>query len=284
MGVTIVTDSTSDLSMELIGKYNIEVVPLTVNFEDESFLDGVEITSKDFFVKLKNSKNLPNTSQVNPSRFIELFTKILERGDKVIGIFISSTLSGTYNSAVIAKEEIGSDDIILFDSKTSSIQLGLIAIEGAKAVKSGKNINSIIDIINYAIKNSRIVFMLDTLEYLRKGGRLTLSQAIIGNLLNLKLLMTVEDGTITMLDKVRGRKKGISWINDYIEEKGIFLKDLPLAFVHGNSPDNLLLLKETLSKSQDISHGEDYAMGAVIGTHLGPGCIGMGYIDLKKQK
>lgn len=284
MGITIVTDSTSDLSKDLIEKYDIKIVPLTVNFENESFLDGVEIEPKDFFERLKNSKNLPTTSQVNPGQFIKIFTEILKEKNIVIGVFISSTLSGTYNSAVVAKETIGSEDIFLFDSKTSSIQLGLIASEAAKAAKSGKKVDEVIEIVKFSIENSRIVFMLDTLEYLRKGGRLTLSQAIIGNLLNLKLLMTVENGTITLLDKVRGKKKGVNWIKNYVEEKGIVLKNGPLAFVHGNSQENLLLLKETISEYQNIDHGEDYTMGAVIGTHLGPGCIGIGYIDTKKLK
>jgi DegV family protein with EDD domain len=281
MGITIVTDSTSDLSKDLIEKYDIKIVPLTVNFENESFLDGVEIEPKDFFERLKNSKNLPTTSQVNPGQFIKIFTEILKEKNIVIGVFISSTLSGTYNSAVVAKETIGSEDIFLFDSKTSSIQLGLIASEAAKAAKLGKKVDEVIEIVKFSIENSRIVFMLDTLEYLRKGGRLTLSQAIIGNLLNLKLLMTVENGTITLLDKVRGKKKGVNWIKNYVEEKGIVLKNGPLAFVHGNSQENLLLLKETISEYQNIDHGEDYTMGAVIGTHLGPGCIGIGYIDTK---
>ena len=284
MGIVIVTDSTSDLSKNLIEKYDIKIVPLTVNFEDESFLDGVEIAPNDFFERLRNSKNLPTTSQVNPGQFIKIFNEILEENNTVIGIFISSTLSGTYNSAVVAKETIGAKDIFLFDSKTSSIQLGLIASEAAKAAKLGKKVDEVIEIIKFSIENSRIVFMLDTLEYLRKGGRLTLSQAIIGNLLNLKLLMTVENGTITLLDKVRGKKKGVNWIRNYVEEKGVVLKNGPLAFVHGNSQENLLLLKEAISGYQNIDHGEDYTMGAVIGTHLGPGCIGIGYIDIKKLK
>jgi len=284
MGIVIVTDSTSDLSKNLIEKYDIKIVPLTVNFEDESFLDGVEIAPNDFFERLRNSKNLPTTSQVNPGQFIKIFNEILEENNTVIGIFISSTLSGTYNSAVVAKETIGAKDIFLFDSKTSSIQLGLIASEAAKAAKLGKKVDEVIEIIKFSIENSRIVFMLDTLEYLRKGGRLTLSQAIIGNLLNLKLLMTVENGTITLLDKVRGKKKGVNWIRNYVEEKEVVLKNGPLAFVHGNSQENLLLLKEAISGYQNIDHGEDYTMGAVIGTHLGPGCIGIGYIDTKKLK
>lgn len=283
MSIQIVTDSTCDLSKNLVEKFKIEVVPLIVNFGEESFSDGVEISSEEFFKKLRMTTELPFTSQVNPAQFEAVFKKILNKGDEVVGIFISSTFSGTYNSAIIAKESFSDKEksrIHLFDSKTSTVQLGLIALEAAKVAKSSNNIEMVRQKIQYAIGHSKVIFMMDTLLYLSKGGRLSPGQAMIGNLLNVKPILTVNDeAEITTMDKVRGRKKGVRWLVDWVEQKGLKLNEIPFALIHGDDLGNLELLKEQLGDHYTERDEYELCLGAVIGTHLGPGCVGLAYIE-----
>lgn len=283
MAIRIVTDSTCDLSKELIKTHGIEVVPLTINFGEESFRDGVDMTSDEFFKRLRVAKELPFTSQVNPAQFGEVFKKILAAGDEIIGVFISSTFSGTYSSAVIAKEEFSKDDqekIHLIDSRTSTVQLGLIVIEACKALKENKGIDKIIERINYCIHHSKVIFMMDTLVYLSKGGRLSPGQAMIGNLLNVKPILTVnEDAEIFTMDKVRGQKKGIRWLVDWIQENQLNINKIPFALIHGDSGENLNMLKEQLGDLYKENLSYELCLGGVIGTHLGPGCVGIAYIE-----
>lgn len=283
MTIQIVTDSTCDLSKELTKKYKIEVVPLIVNFGEESYTDGVEMSSEEFFKKLRVTSELPFTSQVNPSQFETIFKKILNRGNEIVGIFISSTFSGTYNSAIIAKESFSDEEkskIHLFDSKTSTVQLGLIALEAAKIANSSNNLEMVRQKIQYAIGHSKVIFMMDTLLYLSKGGRLSPGQAMIGNLLNVKPILTVnEKAEIATMDKVRGRKKGVRWLVDWIDEKGFDINEMPFALIHGDDLGNLELLKEQLGDRYSEQEEFELCLGAVIGTHLGPGCVGMAYIE-----
>jgi len=283
MAIQIVTDSTCDLSKSFIEKYKIEVVPLTVSFGDDSYADGLEISSEEFFMKLRASEELPFTSQVNPAQFEEVFRKILDKGNDIVGMFISSTFSGTYNSAVIARDSFSDEEqnrIHLFDSRTSTLALGLIVLESAKAAAQDANIEKVKERVQYCIEHSKILFMLDTLVYLSKGGRITPGQAMVGNLLNVKPILSInEDAEIVKIDKVRGRKKGVRWLVDELEKRGIHPNNVPFALIHGDDLGNLELLKEQLSHGYNEKEEYEFCIGAVIGTHLGPGCVGVAYIE-----
>lgn len=287
VSIKIITDSTCDLSKSLVKKYDIEVVPLTVNFGEEGFRDGLDISSEEFFKRLRLSEELPFTSQVNPAHFEEVFKTLLDTEDHLVGIFISSTFSGTYNSAVIARNEFSEelqDRIHLFDSRTSTMALGLIAIEAAKCAIATDEIKSVCARVDYAIAHSKIIFMLDTLEYLSRGGRISSSQAMIGNLLNVKPILTINEAAeIVKVDKVRGKKKGLRWIVDYILDQGINLKEVPVALGHGDELENLNLLKGQFGHAYVDGSGVESCIGAVIGTHLGPGCVGIAYIEAEKK-
>ncbi len=283
MAVKIVTDSTCDLSNKLVQDYDIEVVPLIVNFGDKAYRDGVDITSEDFFKLLSATKELPFTSQVNPAQFETVFRRLLDAGDEIVGIFISSTFSGTYGSAVIAKELFTEEErkkIHLYDSRISTVPLGLVAIEGAKVAKNSGDVNLVCKQVEYAIANVKIICVLDTLLYLSKGGRISPGQAIVGNLLNIKPVLTVDEkAEIVKIDKVRGRNKGIRWIVDYIEENSIDINGKPFALIHGDDLESVKLLKEQLGDSYVEKKDYDLCIGAVIGTHLGPGTVGIAYIE-----
>lgn len=283
MGIKIVTDSTCDLSKNLVDQYNIKVVPLKVNFGSDSYADGVDISSEEFFNKLRGVVDLPFTSQVNPSEFEAVFREILDSGDDIVGMFISSTLSGTFNSAVIARESFSDEAqnrIHLFDSRTSTLPLGLMAIEAAKTAEKSNDILKVKERVRYAIGHAKIICMLDTFVYLSKGGRISPGQAMIGNLLNIKPILTINDqAEIVSIDKVRGRKKAIRWIVDYLKDNDIHPKDIPFALIHGDDVGNMELLKEQLGDAYEENIDYELSIGAVIGTHLGPGCIAVAYIE-----
>lgn len=282
MAIQIVTDSTCDLSKSLIEEHGIRVVPLTVNFGEESFADGFEISSEDFFIKLRASQELPFTAQVNPAQFETVFRRVLDGGDDVVGIFISSTFSGTYSSALIARDnfsEAEQEKIHLFDSRTSTLALGLIVLEAAKLAEAN-DVESVKRRVVYCIEHSKILFMLDTLVYLSKGGRISAGQAMVGNLLNVKPILTINEGAeIIKIDKVRGRKKGVRWLADELERRGIHPNTIPFALIHGDDLGNLELLKEQLVDRYVEKKAYEFCIGAVIGTHLGPGCVGVAYIE-----
>jgi len=186
MGIRIVVDSTSDLTDEIIEKYNIKMVPLTVNFENESFLDKVELSTKEFFEKLEVAEKLPTTTLVSPGAFVEVFSEILMEGDQVLGLFIASELSGTYDSARMAKNMIGSDDIHIIDTRSVCLGSFALILEAIKLVEQNKPIEEIVDELERLKEKVVVAAALDTLKYLEKGGRLTKGQAVLGTLLNIK--------------------------------------------------------------------------------------------------
>lgn len=279
MGIRIVTDSSSDLNVELEKKYNIIVVPLTVNFEDAIYKDRDEIKSKEFFEKLSNANKIPYTSQVNPKTFVDVFKTILDNGDEVLGIFLSSELSGTNNSAEVAKNMLKSEKISIIDSRVVSLSLGLLVVKAAEMVEQGKSINEIVEILSENKKNMKSIIIVDTLDYLRKGGRLTASKAFIGGILNLKPILTFEDGKLIPKDSVRGRKKALKWVKNWIAENSFDLSKKTIYILHASDDQYLQELKKILVNEYNASNIIESEVGAIVGTHCGPGAIGICFID-----
>ncbi|ADY56955.1 degV family protein [Syntrophobotulus glycolicus DSM 8271] len=276
MGVKILTDSTCDLPKDLARELGITIVPLRVLFGEESFLDGEEITSEEFFTKMAQAEKLPTTAQVNPSQFIEEFTKMIDQGDEVIGIFIAAALSGTYNSSLIARDTIGRGKIELIDSHTASFGLGLLVIEAARMAQKGKSFEEIAARLETARDKVNFYAILDTLENLVKGGRLTATMA--ANLLGVKPIVSVADSTVSMVGKARGQKKAFAWVIEDLKNKGIDLEGRTVALAHGVNKESLMDFQEVLFKEYKIGEVIIFELGAVIGTHLGAGCVGLGVI------
>ncbi|MBF7096545.1 DegV family protein [Alkalibacter mobilis] len=283
MGVRIITDSASDISKQLEEDFNIKVVPLTVNFgEDEHFKDRYEIASDAFFEKLKTTEKTPSTSQVNPGEFETVFKEILDDGDELVGIFLSSELSGTYNSAVMAKEMFSEnqDKIYLIDSRSVSLGLSLLVYEAAKMANKGATAEEIKEYIEKAKEKVETIIVVDTLEYLKKGGRLSAGAAFIGSVLNLKPILILEDGKLVAVDKVRGRKKAISWIKEWLLKNNFDLDDKSVFMVHAAEPGYMNELKEFIVKSYNTKDIFTSQVGGVVGTHSGPGAIGFSFLNL----
>ena len=186
MSIRIVTDSTSDITSDLIEKYNLKMVPLIVNFEHESFLDKIELSSEKFFEKLSTAEKLPTTTLVSPGAFVETFSEILMEGDQVLGLFVASEFSGTIDSARMAKNMIGSDDIHIIDTKSVCLGSFALILEAIELVEQNKTIEEIVSELEKLKEKIVAVAALDTLKYLEKGGRLSKGQAVVGSLLNIK--------------------------------------------------------------------------------------------------
>lgn len=280
MGIRIVTDSASDLNEELERKNNIRVVPLSVTFGKETIKDRTEINSEEFFNKLKTAEEIPVTSQVAPNEFIDVFKSILEDGDEILGIFMSSQMSGTFNSALLAKEMLNTDKITIVDSKMVSLGEGLLVAKAAKMISEGIKIEEIVIKVNLYIEKMKAFIIVDTLEYLRKGGRLSASQAFIGGVLNLKPILTFSNSELVPLDRVRGRKKALNWIKNWLDANQIDLSNKCVYMLHSQELQYLEDLKKILIEEYGAKHIIQSKVGAVVGTHSGPGAIGFCFINV----
>ena len=279
MAIKIVTDSTSYISDEYIKKYDIKLVSLNVIINGVSSRE-VDIENEVFYEEIKNSKEIPKSSQPIPEEMLNTFREIVEDGDSIVGIFLSSKMSGTYSNANMIKDMILEDypdaEIHILDSKTNCMQMGFAVIEAARTAIEGKSINEVINAANHVINNSRFLFTPETLEYLKKGGRIGGAAALFGNVLQIKPILTVVNGETSVFKKVRTRKKAIEEIVktvlEEIESKG--LGDIVVHHINCQE-DGLKLakaLENKLGKKVDIQ-----SIGPVIGVHVGPGSIGIAY-------
>ena len=272
MKTRIIIDSTADLSDEL--KSKVAVVPLTVHFGDEEYLDGVTIDHKAFYEKLIESDHLPTTSQATPDSFINEFEKVKEAGDSAVVITISSKLSGTYQSATIAAEDF--ENIYIVDSGSAAIGSGILAERALQLADSGMEAHEIAEILNKEKEKIVIIALLDTLEYLKKGGRISKTVAFAGAVLNIKPVISVEDGEIAVLGKARGSKMGNNLLVQEIEKSGGVDFEKPVMLGYSGLSDALLLKYIEDSKylwEKGLKDIRYTAIGSVIGTHAGPGAI-----------
>lgn len=277
--IRIVTDSVSDIPQNLIDDLEIEVLPLTVNFEHKSYRDGVDLSAEEFFKLIGESPKLPTTSQVTPGEFHKVFEEITSRGDEVIAILMSSELSGTYNSAMTAKNMLGNTAIDVIDSQGVTLGYGLLVIEGARMAKNGYTRKEIIDRITYMQEKIEYKFVVDTLENLYKGGRLNAAEAFMGKLLNIKPILTMKEGKLVPEEKVRGRKKAIKWLVDWIKSHQIDLSNQTIGVNHSNDEAYALELINAIHENFDVKEVVLSKTGCVVGTHAGPGAVAIYFLN-----
>ncbi|MDF2546297.1 MAG: hypothetical protein K0R93_1195 [Anaerosolibacter sp.] len=277
--IRIVADSVSDIPQNLIDDLEIEVLPLTVNFEHKSYRDGVDLSAEEFFKLLGESPKLPTTSQVTPGEFLKVFEEITSRGDEVIAILMSSELSGTYNSAITAKNMLGNTAIDVIDSQGVTLGYGLLVIEGARMAKNGYTRKEIIDRITYMQEKIEYKFVVDTLENLYKGGRLNAAEAFMGKLLNIKPILTMKEGKLVPEEKVRGRKKAIKWLLDWIKSHQIDLSNQTIGVNHSNDEAYALELINAIHENFDVKEVILSKTGCVVGTHAGPGAVAIYFLN-----
>jgi EDD domain protein, DegV family len=271
--VKIVVDSTSDIPAEECQRLGIEMIPLKVHFGEETYLDGVTIGPGNFYDMLEASPVMPTTSQPSPNEFLELYRRILDKDPEaqIISFHISSEFSGTYQSAVIAKSMLDGDpDITVVDSRSASQGFGAAALLAAEMAREGATKEQIVEAAQRVLKGMRIYFLVDTLEYLQRGGRIGKAAALIGGLLNIKPILTIQDGVVAPVEKTRGTKKAMNRIIEMLDEE------------FGRSPVHLGIgwskydeqAKELLARIQekfDVRSVRQVLIGGVIGAHVGPG-------------
>lgn len=279
MAIKIVTDSTSYIPEEFINKYDISVVSLNVIMNGESIRE-VDLDNETFYSKMEESTEIPSSSQPSPDEIYNTFENIIKEGNSIVGIFISSDMSGTVSSANLIKnmllEKYPTAHIEIVDSRSNCMQMGYVAIEAAKAAAAGKSMEEVIDVCTSVINNSRFLFTPDTLEYLKKGGRIGGASALLGTLFQIKPILTVCDGKTTVFTKVRTKKKAVdtlvtTLVNDL---QG---KELGGVIVHHiNCQDEGLSLAAKIKKQLGVDVQID-TIGPIIGLHVGPGSIGVAY-------
>lgn len=279
MSIKIVTDSTADLPQSIIEDYDITVVPLKIIFGEDVFVDGVDIDGPTFFERLQQAKEMPKTSQVNPNEFYPVFKNILTQGDEIVGIFISSDMSGTAQSATIAKSDLDSDKIHIIDSQTVTFELGALVIKAAQMVKQGKDAEAIIAEIEALKKRTQLYAMIDTLEYLVKGGRLRATSGMIGTALQLKPIITIKNGLVESISKQRGRKKAFKWIKTEMDRKGQTIEGKTVFVGHSNAPEIMEEFKRWLLSQWQPKEIIESEIGPIVGVHAGPGCVGLVVVD-----
>lgn len=275
--VAIVTDSTADIPLAVREQLNIAMVPLKVIIGDETYLDNIELTPAQFYQKLTQSKELAKSSQPSPSDFFETFKKLTDQGKSVVCISLSSVLSGTYQSAMIAKSMLDDDaDVTVIDSRSASYGYGLLVVAAAKLAQAGADKTQIIEEVNRMRASMKLYFLVDTLEYLQKGGRIGKASALIGTLLNIKPILSIDDeGYVYSFEKARGQKRAFGRIAELLEDD---FKGDPIELIIAKTPgfeDGLAELSGLLKSRLNIAQYTETEIGPVIGAHAGPGTLGL---------
>jgi len=269
--IKIIADSGCDLERSYAEELGVYIIPMIVYFDDEFYYDRVTITTEEFYEKLKTFKGLPKTTQITPARFIEEFKKFLDDGYHIIYISFSSGLSGTYQSALVAREELGEENIDVIDSKGASVGYGLMVREAALMLKEGKTREEIIDRITFMRDRMEYIFAVGNLEMLKRGGRISSSKALIGNLLNIKPILQFDNGYIVPYDKVRGEKAIIKKMIETMQERGYEIEKQVIGLNYSRNLDFCMQLKEEIERTFNVKEFVISEIGPTIGSHVGEG-------------
>ena len=280
--IKIITDSGCDLPFSFLEEHDVTFLPLKVLLDGKEYDDMVSIDSKTVFQAMREGQ-VPKTSQVSPSRFEEVFTEVAEEKRSAIYIAFSSELSGTYQTAVMVKEQVSEKypdfDLDIVDTKCASLGQGLIVRHAVTLAEKGMDKPTILKEVQAMAKGMEHLFTVDNLEYLRRGGRVSRSSAFIGGILNIKPLLNVEDGRLVPLEKHRGRKKVLKRMIDLIGERGTNLENQIIGISHGDDEETALFLKEEISKIYGTKHFLINMIGSVIGAHAGPGTVAVFFLN-----
>jgi DegV family protein with EDD domain len=271
----IVIDSTADFPEAPEQYRNFRVVPLYVLFGEESFKDYVEMTPDRFYERLQTEAELPTTSQPTPGDFLATFEELAPQYERIIALTISSTLSGTFGSAQAAAEALGGDKVRVIDSRTVSASLGLLALGVQHRLERGTTDEEIDAFVEHYQREHHLLFTVNTLEYLAKGGRIGRAAAFAGNLLNVKPILAIRDGEVIPLKKVRGNHKAFAEFREQFVSTTTDSPKLKVGIAHAAAPERLQALRELVEYERPHAQIEiATTLGAVVGTHAGPGTVG----------
>ena len=279
--VKIVTDSLSDITSDTAQGLGITVVPLTVLFGQESFLDRVTMTTDEFYYKLTHDAIWPTTTQPTPRDFANAYNKLAEETDEILVVTLSNKLSGTYESALNAKGLVEKEcRIEVIDSLTVAMGLGLIVIAVAKAAQAGANLDEVADLVRRAMPRSHLVVYFDTLKYLAKGGRIGKAQGLLGAMLSVKPILTVKDGEMSPVTRLRSQAAGMDYLCNFVAG---FSHIEGLAVEHATTPDDADRLVERLSSLFPGERIYRSTISPVVGTYAGPGAMAVTVLEAEKE-
>jgi DegV family protein with EDD domain len=276
----IVTDSTSYIPSDIIQKHGITVAPQVLIWDGQTYRDGIDIQPTEFYSRLKTAKVMPSTSQVSPATMQEIFQGLVDKGLSVLGIFISSKLSGTLQSAIQGKEMMGSagDKVTLVDSQSTAMGLGFQALAAARAAEAGASLEEVAAQAENAHQRSGVFFAVDTLEFLHRGGRIGGAQRFIGSALNLKPILAVKEGKVEGVERIRTKSKAHDRVLELVAEQVKGKSNVRLATLHANSDEDAKRLLDRAAAQLSPVETIFTEVSPVVGTHAGPGTVGLAYI------
>ncbi len=278
--VAVVTDSTAYIPAELVEKHHITVVPLILLWGHEAFEDGVDIQPSEFYTRLSGAKVMPTTSQATIPTMQTTFETLIAQGYDVLGIFISSKLSGTIQSAMQAREMMlkGAEKVAIVDSLSTAMAMGFQVLATARAAEAGESLAECVKLAEKAREHIGVYFAVDTLEFLHRGGRIGGAQAFLGSALNIKPILSLVDGRVDSVDKVRTRSKVLDRVVDLVVEKTAGRHPVRLATLHANAEADARALLATASARLNPIETIFSSVSPVIGAHTGPGTVGLAYM------
>jgi len=273
--IALVTDSTAYLPSALVAQYGITVVPLYVNFGEESYRDNVDITPDEFYRRLPAARVMPSTSQPSRGDFATVYRRLMEQGaTAIISVHISGGLSGTVSSATMARDDVSEVPVYVVDSLSTSMGLGYQALEAARQAEAGRPVEEIVRLLEAMRSRIRVDFVVDTLEFLHRGGRIGGAAAFLGSMLNLKPLLALRDGRIEALERVRTKRRAVGRMLELVKGE---MGDQPVraAVLHAAALGEGSVLLEEVRETLDCRELHLAELSPVIGTHAGPGTVGL---------
>lgn len=272
--VAIITDGASSLTPAMGKEYGLHVVPVYVTFTDKTYKSGVDLDAAEFYRLLRASKKLPTTAQPTAQDFVDLATKLAEDVDEIIIVVVSHHMSATLQSALMAQQQFSTIPIHVIDSESVSLGLGMMAIAAARAAVIGQDAQQVVQLLERIKQNINIIFTVDTLEYLHKGGRIGGATAFLGSALKIKPILYVKEGRIEPLERQRTRKRAVARLLELVEEK-VGTSETHFAIMHCDAGEEARELSEQIKAKFKCAELIIAEAGSVIGTHAGPGTLGV---------
>ncbi len=282
--IALITDSTASLPTELARRYNIHVIPTYVIIGGKTFLDGVDLAPGEFYRLLQEAEALPTTSQPSVGDFVELYTKLSQEAEDILSIHLSEQLSATMSSALAARKEMGTVPIHVIDSRSASMGLGFIVLAAARALEEGKSLSQVMEVIEGLIPRMNVIFVVDTLEYLRRGGRIGGASALIGSILSIKPILYLKGGRVEVLEKVRTKRRAKERLLEIMAERLGSAKGIHVAILHAEALEEAQVIKDQIVRQFEPVELYVDELNPVVGTHVGPGTIGLVFYAEEEAK
>ncbi len=273
----LITDSTADLPPELLERHHIKIVPLRIQLGEETYRDTFDIEPDEFYRLLRSTELFPTTTQPSPQDFVEAYQSLGEEEDRLISVHISSKLSGTYQSATIASQQFPDMEIHVIDSQQASLGLGLIVLAAARAIEAGEGVDEVLSLIGRVSSKIKTYFSVDSLEYLRRGGRIGRAQAFLGTMMKIKPLLVLRDGEIYPVEKIRGQQRLVRRMAQLVEEDAVGVRALKVALIRTDNEEVLSMLSQQLERIENVELEYAGKLGGIITSHVGPGAIAVSY-------